>query len=176
MKPKPLATVTVTSRTAELNEALKRLQRTVVAVGIAKGSKGDLRDDGGPPNSDLGFIHERGSPSANIPPRPFLQPGIEDAKGDVVDGLKSAMRAALANDMSEAVDQLERTGMKAVASVKKKMQEGPFEPLKPGSIRQRNRSRMTQGKRENEQQGVNVKPLINTGSLRDAIDFYVEGG
>lgn len=176
MKPKPLATVTVTSRTAELNEALKRLQRTVVAVGIAKGSKGDLRDDGGPPNSDLGFIHEFGSPAANIPPRPFLRPGVEDARESVVQNLESAMRAALANNKQAVNTHLEGAGKSAVASVKKKMQEGPFEPLKPSSIESRHRSRGTKGKRENEKKGVGIQPLINTGSLQGAIDFLVEDG
>lgn len=175
MKPKPQVSIKVESHTKELNAALKRMQSAVVKVGIAQGSRGDSRKDGGPPNSLLGWVHERGSPAANIPARPFLRPGIEDAKDEIKDGLKAAMRAALANDVDGMNAELEKTGMIAVSSVKSKMREGPFEPLKPDTIRSRNRSRGTKGKRENETQGRNIKPLINTGALRDAIDFYVEG-
>lgn len=176
MKRKPLAKITVSSKTKELNDALKRLQKAVVAVGIAKGSKGDARKDGGPPNHLLGFVHEHGSPAANIPARPFLVPGIESAEKEIKAGLEAAMKAALDNDKDGMSAALERTGLKAVSAVKSTMREGPFEPLKPGTIRNRNRSRGTKGKRENELQGQNVKPLIDTGALRDAIDFYVEGG
>lgn len=176
MKPKPQVSIKVESHTKELSASLKRMQKAVVLVGIAKGSKGDAREDGGPPNSLLGWVHERGSPSANIPARPFLRPGIEDAKDEVKEGLKAAMRAALKGDEDGMNAELEKTGTIAVSSVKTKMREGPFEPLKSDTIRNRNRSRGTQGKRENEVQGQNIKPLINTGALRDAIDFYVEGG
>lgn len=173
---KPQISIKVTSRTKELNESLKRLQKAVLMVGIAQGSKGDARDDGGPPNSLLGWVHERGSPSAGIPARLFLRPGIEDAKDDIKDGLKAAMQAALKDDADGMNAELEKTGIRAVSAVKTKMREGPFAPLKPSTVKGRNRSRQTQGKRENEVKGENIKPLINTGALRDAIDFYVEGG
>ena len=53
------------------------------------------------------------------------------------------------------------------------MQTADFEPLKPRTIANRNRSRLTQGTRENEMEGVGIRPLINTGQLRDAIDGVV---
>lgn len=174
MSGKSLASVSVESHVKELNDALKKLAKSMIYVGIAKGSKGDTRDDGAPPNSDLGFIHEFGSPAANIPPRPFLVPGINDAKDEIKDGLRSAMKAALADDEKAMTEHMERTGFRAVTAVKKYMQTAKFAPLKPSTIRSRNRSRQTKGKRENEQQGEGIRPLINTGALHDAIDFTVE--
>ena len=68
MKPKPIATFKHTSHAKELNKSLQRLQKSLIFVGIAAGSKGDSRKDG-PANHLLGFVHEHGSPAANIPAR-----------------------------------------------------------------------------------------------------------
>lgn len=174
MKTKPLASISVESHTDELNDALKRLAKAQILVGIAKGSKGDRRNDGAPPNSDLGYIHEHGSPAANIPPRPFLVPGVKGARDQIVKGLRAAMKAALKGDEKACDGLMERTGMQTVSAVKSYMQTADFAPLKPATILNRNRSRQTIGKRENEEAGASIRPLINTGALRNAIDYYVE--
>lgn len=174
MSGKSLASVSVEIHVKELNDALKKLAKSMIYVGIAKGSKGDTRDDGAPPNSDLGYIHEHGSPAANIPPRPFLVPGVKGARDQIVKGLRAAMKAALKGDEKACDGLMERTGKKTVIAVKSYMQTADFAPLKPATIRNRNRSRQTIGKRENEQQGEGIRPLINTGALHDAIDFTVE--
>ena len=101
MKPKTLASLNHTSHVQELNKSLERLKRSVVFVGIASGSKTDAREDGGPPNHLLGFVHEHGSPAANIPPRPFLVPGVKSGKEKVTKHLEAAMRAALNDDDRE---------------------------------------------------------------------------
>ncbi len=176
MKPKSLASLNHTSHVQELNKSLERLKRSVVFVGIASGSKTDAREDGGPPNHLLGFVHEHGSPAANIPPRPFLVPGVKSGKEKVTKHLEAAMRAALNDDDKAVKALLEQAGSDAVSAVKLYMRNGTFEPLKPSTIKNRNRSRLTKGKRENEQQGKNIQPLTNTGALRDALDFYVEDG
>lgn len=176
MKPKTLASLNHTSHVQELNKSLERLKRSVVFVGIASGSKKDAREDGGPPNHLLGFVHEHGSPAANIPPRPFLVPGVMSGKEKVTKHLEAAMRAALNDDDKAVKALLERAGSDAVLAVQLYMRNGTFEPLKPSTIKNRNRSRLTEGKRENEQQGENIKPLINSGALQKALDFYVEDG
>ena len=175
MKPKPIATFKHTSHAKELNKSLQRLQKSLIFVGIAAGSKGDSRKDG-PANHLLGFVHEHGSPAANIPPRPFLVPGVKAAKEKVMGKMEAAMRAALNNDDKAVKALLEQAGSDAVLAVQLYMRNGTFEPLKPSTIKNRNRSRLTEGKRENEQQGENIKPLINSGALQKALDFYVEDG
>lgn len=173
---KPLATVEHTSRVHELNKSLQRLKRTSVMVGIASCEKGDRRKEEPIPNSVLGYIHEKGSPSAGIPARPFLEPGVKKIQDTIAHDMGVAMKAALNDDAKEVDTILNQVGMKAVSSVKSYLTEGSFEPLKPETIRNRNRSRMTKGKREEEKRGGgNIKPLINTGQLRDSIDFYIEG-
>lgn len=170
---KKTISVSIVRHDGELNQALKRLAKTAVYVGIAAGSKDDTRNDGGPSNHLLGFVHENGSPVNNIPPRPFLVPGLEANREMIVDGLKGAMDCALKGDEKKCGQTLERLAIRSASAVKSYMQTADFEPLKPRTIANRNRSRLTQGTRENEMEGVGIRPLINTGQLRDAIDGVV---
>lgn len=172
---KPLATVEHTSRVHELNKSLQRLKRTSVMVGIASGEKGDRRKEEPIPNSVLGYIHEKGSPSAGIPARPFLVPGVQSAQEQISHSLGVAMKAALADDAKEVKNILRQTGRDAASAVKKYMRNASFEPIKPETIRNRKYSRKTKSRREEEEKGAStIKPLINTGQLRDSIDFYIE--
>ena len=118
-------------------------------------------------------MHENGSPANNIPPRPFLVPGLEANREMIVDGLKGAMDCALKGDEKKCGQALERLAIRSASAVKSYMQTADFEPLKPRTIANRNRSRLTKGTRENEREGVGIRPLINTGQLRDAIDGVV---
>lgn len=171
---KPIATISKTSRVKELNQSLKRLQSSIVYVGIAAGSDKDTRVDGGPDNHLLGFVHEWGSPSANIPPRPFLVPGVESVKDGISQRLESAVESALKDDQKGVEDNLEIAGMEAVDGVKTYMTNADFKPLSPRTLENRHRSRNTKSKRANELEGVDVKPLINTGALRDSVDYIVK--
>lgn len=175
MKVKPLASIKTTSRVEEVKQAIKRIKGAAVFVGIASGSGGDSRRDGGPANHELGFIHEFGSPAANIPARPFLRPGVREAAANFTPKLKAAMKAALHGDGIAMERLLEQAGSIASSAVEMEISTGDFAPLKPATLRNRNRSRLTKSKRENELSGENVRPLINTGSLRNSIDYYVKG-
>lgn len=170
---KKTISVSMARRDGGLNQALQRLAKTAVYVGIAAGSTGDTRNDGGPSNHLLGFVHENGSPVNNIPPRPFLVPGLEANRKMIVDGLKGAMDCALKGDEKKCGQTLERLAICSASAVKNYMQTADFEPLKPRTIANRNRSRLTKGTRENEMEGLGIHPLINTGQLRDAIDGVV---
>jgi hypothetical protein len=174
MKKASLLKITVEGRTGELNKAIERLARSVVMVGIAAGGKGDRRTDGAPPNHLLGFVHEFGSPSVGIPPRPFLVPGVSKNEPAITSKLKGAMKAALAGNGKEMDVLLEQAGIVAVSGVKHEMSTAAYEPLKPATIKNRNRSRLTKSHREDEVPGsLTIRPLINTGALRDSIDYYV---
>ena len=180
MKVKPFASITTASRIDEVKKAVNRIKGAAVFVGIATGSKGDARSDGGPSNHELGFIHEFGSPAANIPERPFLRPGVRKAAPNYIPKLKAAMKAGLRGDGAAMERLLEQAGSIASSAVKVERATGKFgemkHAIKPSTLRNRNRSRLTKSKRENEMNGVNVRPLINTGSLRNSIDWYVVKG
>lgn len=171
---KPFFTISQFNNTKALNDAVRALAKKSLYVGIAKGSTGDKRTDGGPDNHLLGFVHEKGSPSANIPPRPFLLPGVESVKENIKDSMGKAMELALKGKEKECDAMLERTAIETATAVKDYMNTADFEPLKPATIRNRHRSRLTKSKREEEinEDASKIQPLINTGSLRNSIDGY----
>ena len=162
-----------------LLEALARGQAQRLSQATAEDD--DLRrhrqgKDNGPDNHLLGFVHEYGSPAANIPARPFLRPGVKSAHDQIASGLEQALKAALRDDADGMQAALDMTGIQAVSAVKSFMRDPspPFVELKPATLRNRHRSRMTKTKRENEVLNESVKPLLNTGALRNAIDYYIE--
>lgn len=157
----------------KLNHALKALKKASVLVGIARGSDKDKRD-GEIGNADLGLIHEFGAPSAGIPARPFLVPGVESAQSVIDKRMGQAMQFAVKGEEAKAFRVLEILGQQVRDKVKNYMRTADFVPLKPATIENRNRSRMTKGKRAEEVVGGNIRPLINTGTLLNSIDAYVE--
>lgn len=161
--------------------AAKALAKASVYIGIPKGADGDSRRDdkrttGGPANCVLGWIHEKGSPAANIPARPFLIPGVKSAEGTIRSGFNAAGKAALAGDIPAMDALLERTGIQTVSAVKNYLQTADLQPLKLSTIENRFRSRATKTMRPEEMPGADhsgIRPLVNTGSLRDALQHMV---
>lgn len=87
--------------------------------------------------------------------------------------MKKTISVSMVRHDGELNQALQRLAIRSASAVKSYMQTADFEPLKPRTIANRNRSRLTQGTRENEMEGVGIRPLINTGQLRDAIDGVV---
>ncbi|HIU85197.1 MAG TPA: hypothetical protein IAC66_07530 [Candidatus Aphodousia gallistercoris] len=188
MKASPLLSIESKINTKLLNETLRDLQKRALYVGIAADSTHDIRDDDGPNNSELGFIHEYGSPLSNIPPRPFLIPGVQSQKAKISEKLGLAMREALDNNKRECDKILEQLGISTAEAVKEYLRTASFEPLKASTIANRYRSRQTKSKRDNEVRyivgkdgkkaanpnfGKGIQPLINSGALLNSIDSYL---
>jgi len=131
-----------------------------VLIGIP--SDENKRDDGPIGNAQLGYIHENGSPANNIPPRPFLKPGVAAAKDKCLGVLKNAAKAGFKDPA--AIDKgLNASGLIGQASVKNTLRAGEgFAPLKPATIAARKR-KGAKGK----------KPLIRTGQLLNSITYVV---
>ena len=187
MKGIPAATVRKVDHTPELEKAIRAFKSIEVLVGIPEG---DAHQGVQVSNAKLGYIHEKGSPASNIPPRPFLVPGVQKSEKRIESGLRSALKDALSGDVAGGEARLEALGLQVAAGVKKYMSTADFEPLKLSTIANRNRSRSTKTKRVNEKRfikrggklvpnpkfGVGIKPLINTGALRNSIDSFVVKG
>jgi hypothetical protein len=140
-------------------------------------------------NATLGFIHENGSPAANIPARPFLVPGVEKVLEPATDRLKGAAQATLRGDTKKADQLLNDAGIIGMGGARSEIRYGDFEPLKPSTIRNRFRSRGAKSRRENEevylylirmgvhpaaaQSEAGIRPLINTAQLANSITFVV---
>ena len=158
-----------------------------VLIGIPESNAS--RADGPMNNATLGYIHEFGSPAANIPARPFLIPGVQKAFNAAIVKVREAAQAALDGRPAQVDKSLAAAGLIAESSVKNEISTGNFVPLKPATVRARYRGRRTASRRAAEDQylamvkaGVSpaeaqdaagIRPLIDTGALRNAITSVV---
>lgn len=173
--------------TAKLGKILKSLATSEVLVGIAEDSRKDRRPDGEISNSRLGWAMEKGMPAKGVPPRPFLEPGVKAQRSVITEGLMRAGSLVCNGRGHEADRQMKILGLRVASGVKQYMSTADYPPLKPSTIANRWRQRGTQSKRLNEKRyikkggktvpnpkfGEGIRPLINTGTLRNAIDAYV---
>lgn len=155
--------VNVKDRVPELNKALLDLVDQEVLVGVPA-DKADRKDGSPITNAALAYIHNTGSPDANIPARPFMEPGVKDARPKVIGLLKEAGQYALklGGNSLVVLKYLHAVGLTVQNSIRARINEGPFEPLKPGTIA----GRLRRGR-------TGIKPLIDTGQLRNAIGYVL---
>ena len=145
---------------ARVLQAIQNMAGKHVLVGIP--ADNNARKDGPITNAALGYIHENGSAAHNIPPRPFLVPGMKVAAPKCADVLKGYAKKAVTGDAT--IDQgLNAAGLIAQASVKKRIvsQEG-FTPLKAATLAARKRKG-----------AKGEKALIRTGQLLNSITYVV---
>ncbi|WP_223840741.1 hypothetical protein [Pseudomonas extremaustralis] len=143
--------------------SIQDLANKQVLVGIPA-SKAEREEGDEEPinNAQLGYIHEYGSPKANIPARPFLNPGIARTQESINNHLKKAAKAAMDGN-SEKVDvELNATGLIAQAGARNEINSGTFEALAPATLAARRRRGRT-----------GDKPLIDTGQLRNSITYVI---
>lgn len=156
-------------KSKDLQKAFEDMMRSSIYVGIANDSSNNSRKDGASiTNAQLGYLHERGSPAANIPPRPFLEPGVKSAKDVVTKGLDRAAKAAMSGDAKGFDVQMERVALSAASAVKKYMSSASFAPLSEQTILKRRQKIKGSGG-----SGSVIKPLIDTASLLNAIEGVV---
>ena len=116
-------TVTISGKGLEdLLDAIDALISKEVLVGIPHG---ETRPDSEMTNAQIGYIQETGSPAMNLPPRPFLAPGVELAQDKVALHLTKAVDAALAGKPTMVLTNLNRAGMVAQNSVLSKWRMSP---------------------------------------------------
>jgi hypothetical protein len=143
-------------------------------------------------NASLAYIHEFGSPARNIPARPFMRPGVRNARESIVAEMERGAKAVMDGDNGAVSRTLNTVGMLARNSVVRAITEPnpPFVPLRPATIRARLR-RTQAGRRKLvklQQQGtpltvwaqqlnkfgdMNIMPLLDTLKMRNAITYVV---
>ncbi len=110
------------------------------------------------------YIHTRGSPLWQIPPRPIIEPAIEDKTNrDLIDKeLQAAAKAALGGNKSLMMTHMRRAGLTAQNAVKAWFTnpKNHWAPNAPSTIKRKGSSR----------------PLVDTGALRQSITYVVESG
>lgn len=161
----------------DILNAVSELSQIDVLVGVPHG---EARTEGdGMTNAAIGYLLETGSPSQNIPARPFLVPGVEEVEEVIAEKLTYAVDAALTGNSKRMIFYLEAAGTKAMNSVRMYFVNGEFAPLSLATIRARaNRGRvgakkyLKQIKLGPPEDGL-VKPLIDTQQLRKSVTYVI---
>lgn len=152
-------------RTADVLRSIRGLTHNQVLVGIPDETAEREPDPDDPhplSNAEIGYIHENGSPAANIPARPFLKSGVASADEKIAERYRAGARAVLDGRIAN-VDQVhEVVGIIAESAVKAKITAGPFAPLADSTI-ERRKARGRTG----------TRPLIDTGQLRNAVTHVI---
>jgi hypothetical protein len=160
--------------TREVTAAIRELAGARVLVGIP------AKNDGRPApdkigNAALGYIHEFGSPINNIPPRPFLYPGVRYSQKDWEPYLQQAAEAALSGNRELVLRLLGSAGIKASNAVKMRIQAGIPPPLKRATIMARRRRSKGSAYRRKAIAMSETTPLYDTGNMLRAITWIVTG-
>lgn len=142
-----------------VEEAIKELKSHDVLVGIPQ-EKASREGGGKVTNAELLFIHTNGSSVRGIPPRPVLQPAIENDKERVGEMLGKAIDAATSGKKEEIVPALERAGQYG-ENICKAWFTNPSNGWEPNSEETINRKGSS-------------KPLIDTGQMRKSITHVVK--
>ena len=171
----------------QLARNLAKAVKTEVLVGIPRSTAARAGET--ITNADIAYIQEHGSPSHNIPPRPFMEPGIQRA----LDNVRLIMGDG-AGAVAEGVSlrpYAEKVGMICQSSIRAVFTDNDWKPLSPRTIMARARRTVKkrkgyEDKSERQQQTMLAKelerragdrPLIDTGALRQSITYIVtEGG
>ncbi|MDN7820710.1 hypothetical protein [Burkholderia vietnamiensis] len=148
-----------------LDEVLKSISGLVqkqVLVGVPDSTAG-RKDESEPlSNAEIGYILEHGSPANNIPERPHLVPGVQDARPKFEPQLQKGVEAALDGDLEKVNRSLNRAGLAAQNSVRAKINSNIPPKLADSTLAARRRRGVT---RENT--------LVDTGQYRNAITYVV---
>ena len=140
----------------EVKNILNDLKNTEVLVGIPQ-EKSSQR--GKINNAELLYIHTNGSTVRNIPPRPVIEPAIEDNKQQISEFLKNGMLKALEVNQEGAFKELENAGLHG-QNVSREWFTNEKNNWKPNS------------KATIEKKGSD-RPLIDTGEMRKSIIYVI---
>jgi hypothetical protein len=168
-------------------QGIDTLTNMTVLVGVPGEKTG--RKDGSISNAALAYIHDKGAPEANIPARPFMEPGVKAVQKEITKELEDAGKVMLKGSQGSAtvMRYLTRVGIITTRSIKAKITEGIPPPLAPSTIR--GRIARVKGKarrkkidaaiaagtplsRQSGAEGI-FTPLIVTGQLRNAITYVI---
>src|SRR5580698_4403862 len=142
----------VADHVAEVAAGIHLLASTKVMVGVPADKS--ERKNGTINNAALAFIHDKGAPEANIPPRPFMVPGIEKVQDKIVEGLVEAGKIALDGKPAGVERQFIRVGMVARDSIKERINSNIPPPLALSTVLGRIRRRKGLKYRADKRQAV----------------------
>lgn len=181
----------------QMLEEVDALTKLEVLVGVP--AQNSTRDDTKMTNAAIAYVHEFGSPVHNIPARPFLRPGVKNAKEDIRKKMLQGAKEALAGKPDAAQKTLNAVGMIGRNSVVRAITNPSpaFVPLKYATIRARLRRRGGAGRRKLQKfdklkaaagwtraeaaeamriwgtDEGNIRPLLDSLRLRNSITYVI---
>lgn len=155
----------VTTTIDRLGDVLKSITDLVqqeILVGVPD-STANRKDEKEPiSNAEIGYIQETGSPANNIPARPHLVPGVEEAQPKFTPQLQKGVQAALDGDADQVKQRLNSAGLIAQNSVRAKVNSNIAPELSESTLEARRRRGVT---RENT--------LVDTAQYRNSLIYVV---
>lgn len=142
----------------------KFVENNELYVGIPQETS-SRKEDNEITNAEILFIQTYGSPVNNIPPRPVIEPAIENDRDRISKMMHQALKIAISGDSQGAVDQLKKVGMLAQNKCRAWFldERNNWPPNAPSVIRRK----MKKG-------STDPKPLIDTGEMRKSITYFVK--
>lgn len=143
--------------TEQLVKGLESLTKQDVLIGLPQSAPS--RRTSTITNAELAFIHSKGSPINNIPPRPFLEPSIEHNLQAILAGQKQILNLALKGQTAALPAGFAALGLLGQNLAKRWFTDSRngWAPNTPATIARKGSD----------------KPLIDTGALRQAITYVV---
>jgi hypothetical protein len=162
MKPQVNINVNITvDNLAQFEKAIDLLKRKQVLAGVPEAK---ARRKGEPiNNATLARIHDKGSPSQNIPARPFMEPGIHDVQEPIEKKLLGAGQAVLDNNPVKAEQNLHAVGLLAQNGIRKRINSNIPPPLKPATLAARRRRGRT-----------GTRTLIDSSQMRSSVTYVLK--
>ncbi len=162
---KPGVTMTKDDVDAILKQ-IRALTKQEVLIGVPDENAGREPEEGEKDepisNAEIGYVMEFGLPEKNIPARPHLVPGVEEATDKLGNILQTGATKALSGD-KEAVDiALSKAGLVGQNAVRNKVNEGPFQELSEKTLAARKRRGRT-----------GEKPLLDTLKYLKSLTYVI---
>lgn len=171
----------MTRRVEEIESAFDALEKRRVLVGVPASSS--ARDDGAEiNNAALLYIHEHGAPEINLPARPVMKIGLNNAREQIKRQLAAAAREALAGRKGGVTARLQAVGLIAQASIKEVFATSQdLAPLALSTLRSKARKSVPGAADELASRLAGnpptdaVQPLVGpTHSLENSIQYVVK--
>lgn len=130
-----------------------------VKVGVLSDEPKEERDGAGEEISllEVAAIHEFGAPAANIPQRSFIRETV-DVKREEIQRLQLVQAQRIVKGDVEPEAAVEQIGARVKGMIQQRIAAGIEPPNAPSTIERKGSS----------------KPLVDTGQLRESIDYQVE--
>ena len=156
----------VTPNGKEFFKQIAELNKLQVRVGFQQGA---ASGEGGADIVDIAAWNELGT--AHSPPRPFLRQSIENNASRITSMCKAQLKKIVKGEAT-ARDALQAIGVMQKGLVQKEIKSGGFEPNAPitiegGWMTRNGKSFFIKGKKS-------AQPLIDTGRLRQSVNFVIQ--